>query len=129
MALQRGADLGDRRARDVVDQDHRMRVAHRGDRELDATAGELDRVARAVGDLRDAGRAGQERQRRGLEARRAHVHRDAAGLLEARVHQAAGLSIASVPPSARPARRSHSATQRAPLPHCSTSPPSALKMR
>ena len=36
MALQRGAELGDRCSRDVVDEQHGVRVAHRGDRELDA---------------------------------------------------------------------------------------------
>ena len=78
---------GDRRARDVLDLDHCMRIAHRYRADLDVAADDFDRVA-SVGFI-DRVRTHGEWDRSGFECRLAHLgthltvrqqlHRDWAG--------------------------------------------------
>ncbi len=112
------------RAGDRGDREHRVRIAHRHRADLHFGARDRERI-----DVRFGG--GFEGQRLRIEIGRTHVHGDEVGVVNAGADEAGGTvehDFAAAVTGAAAALRKE-ATQRTPLPHCSTSPPSALKIR
>ncbi len=132
MVLDQRALLGHRRGVDVVDDLHRVRIAHRQHRHRhDRAAGmrAQARGARCASAPSGCGSrpAASKGTRAGSKIGRAHVDRRRGRRRPCAARSRPTASArARRPWSVRPCSRTKRRKQRAPLPHCSTSPPSAL---
>jgi hypothetical protein len=108
--------------RHVVHLQHRMGVAH-------GHGADVQRLAVQVQGVMGGAPRGIEGDVGGFEARPAHVHPHLAVGQHPQFDQPGAGLHRDDSRSVSPWSRTKRAKQRAPLPHCSTSPPSALKMR
>jgi hypothetical protein len=123
-----------RRRVDVVDHLHRVRIAHRDHRHQHGLPGRRARSVSGHSVSRPCGNPAVqalavERHRCRLQHGRAHVDRDAAVVFQARRDDAGHGLHADAALAVKPLSLTKRTKAREPLPHCSTSPPSLLKMR